>query len=59
MPRHTFDTPADFLDAARKMAESGLPALARLLVEKAAALTSDPVEAERIRSEWLGPNRES
>ncbi|WP_063732168.1 hypothetical protein [Streptomyces sp. RTd22] len=58
MTRRTFDNPADHLDAAREMVESGRPALARLLVEEAAALTSDPVEAERILSEWLGPNRE-
>ncbi|MBP8534359.1 hypothetical protein [Streptomyces sp. MK37H] len=59
MFRRAFDSPADFLDAAREMAESGRPALARLLVEEAAARTSDPAEAERILSDWLGPNRES
>ncbi|MFI0814070.1 hypothetical protein ACH4TX_27925 [Streptomyces sp. NPDC021098] len=58
MARRTFDNPADYLDAAREMAESGRPTLAQLLVEEAAARTGDPVEAERILSDWLGPNRE-
>jgi len=57
MPRRTFEDPADFLDAAREMTESGRPALARLLVEEAAARTTDPVEAERTLDDWLGPNR--
>ncbi|MFD8328811.1 hypothetical protein [Streptomyces lydicus] len=56
MALRNFNRPDDFLDAAREMADSGRPALARLLVEEAANRTSDPREAARIRDEWLGPN---
>ncbi|MFF8915078.1 hypothetical protein ACF08M_17600 [Streptomyces sp. NPDC015032] len=52
----TFNRPADYLDAAREMAETGRPTLARLLVEEAISRTTDPAEADRIRAEWLGPN---
>ncbi|MEW2123119.1 hypothetical protein AB0891_05270 [Streptomyces sp. NPDC007259] len=56
MAMHRFTDVSDFLNAAREMAESGRPALARLLVEEAADRTTDPAEADRIRAEWLGPN---
>ncbi|MCX4449335.1 hypothetical protein [Streptomyces sp. NBC_01789] len=56
MAMHRFTNVSDFLNAAREMAESGRPALARLLVEEAADRTPDPTEADHIRTEWLGPN---
>ncbi|GAA2694437.1 hypothetical protein [Streptomyces lunalinharesii] len=51
-----FNRPTEFLDAAREMAETDRPTLARLLAEEAANRTADPAEADRIRDEWLGPN---
>ncbi|WP_165956241.1 hypothetical protein [Streptomyces hainanensis] len=42
-------TPCEFLDAAREMATTGRPVLARLLAEDAADRTPDPREAARIR----------
>ncbi|MCX5457091.1 MULTISPECIES: hypothetical protein [Streptomyces] len=54
-PRH-FKRPADLLDAAREMADTGRPALARLLAEEAADRTSDPAEAKRILSTFTGPS---
>ncbi|WP_405561350.1 hypothetical protein [Streptomyces sp. NBC_01180] len=56
MSPRPFDSPSDYLNAAREMAETGRPTLARLLAEEAANRTADPVEADRIRAEWLGPN---
>lgn len=52
----TFTRAADFLDAAREMADSGRPALARLLAEEAADRTPDPDAAARIRAEFPGPS---
>ncbi|MGS2587909.1 hypothetical protein [Streptomyces hebeiensis] len=49
-----FNRPADYLDAAREMAETGRPTLARLLAEEAADRTTDPTEAARIRDEFTG-----
>ncbi|MFD6423108.1 hypothetical protein [Streptomyces sp. NPDC060198] len=49
-----FSRPADYLDAAREMADSGRPTLARLLAEEAADRTTDPTEAARIRTEFTG-----
>ncbi|MFD8620341.1 MULTISPECIES: hypothetical protein [unclassified Streptomyces] len=49
-----FNRPADYLDAAREMADSGRPTLARLLAEEAADRTTDPAEATRIRAEFPG-----
>ncbi|MEU9876683.1 hypothetical protein [Streptomyces phaeochromogenes] len=54
MPRFTFDRPADFADAAREMADSGRPTLARLLAEEAADRTPDPDAAARILAEFPG-----
>ncbi|MFE4671554.1 hypothetical protein [Streptomyces sp. NPDC056723] len=54
MPRFTYDRPADYLDAAREMAGSGHPTLARLLAEEAADRTSDLDAAARIRAEFPG-----
>ncbi|MGQ4477609.1 hypothetical protein [Streptomyces sp. SAS_276] len=56
MPR-TFNTTADYLDAAREMARSNRWALARLLAEEAADRTSDPAQAARILAEFPAPNR--
>ncbi|MDT0436913.1 MULTISPECIES: hypothetical protein [Streptomyces] len=50
----TFTTPSDYLDAAREMADTGRPALARLLAEEAADRTPDPKEAARILAGFLG-----
>ncbi|MFD4505116.1 hypothetical protein [Streptomyces sp. NPDC058457] len=52
----TFDRPSDYLDAAREMADSGRPALARLLAEEAADRTPDPTEAARILTDFPGPS---
>ncbi|MEU0647069.1 MULTISPECIES: hypothetical protein [Streptomyces phaeochromogenes group] len=49
-----FTRPSDCLDAAREMADSGRPTLARLLAEEAADRTPDPEEAARIRAEFPG-----
>ncbi|GGS07950.1 hypothetical protein GCM10010269_53810 [Streptomyces humidus] len=55
MPFLTFNTAADYLDAAREMAASGRPALARLLAEEAADRTPDPTEAARILNAFPAP----
>ncbi|MCX5398173.1 hypothetical protein [Streptomyces sp. NBC_00102] len=47
-----FNRPADYLDAAREMAKTGRPTLARLLAEEAADRTADTTEADRIRAEF-------
>ncbi|MEV6739465.1 hypothetical protein AB0N14_22035 [Streptomyces sp. NPDC051104] len=52
MPFFSFNTAADYLDAAREMAASGRTALARLLAEAAAELTPDPAEAARILGDF-------
>ncbi|MFD1663117.1 hypothetical protein ACFSL4_34350 [Streptomyces caeni] len=54
MPLFTFNTAADYLEAAREMAASGRTTLARLLAEAAAELTPDPAEATRILSDFPG-----
>ncbi|MGW2656757.1 hypothetical protein ACWC1D_24255 [Streptomyces sp. NPDC001478] len=54
MTLSTFNRPADYLDAAREMAATGRPTLARLLAEEAADRTTDPAEADRIRAEFPG-----
>ncbi|MFD3312560.1 hypothetical protein [Streptomyces sp. NPDC058694] len=54
MPRFNFDRPADFVDAAREMADSGRPTLARLLAEEAADRTPDPDAAACILAEFPG-----
>jgi len=51
-----FNTIADYLDAARQMAGTGRPALARLLAEEVADRVSDPAEAARILAEFPGGN---
>ncbi|MET7859760.1 hypothetical protein ABZS81_21595 [Streptomyces sp. NPDC005318] len=56
MALFNFNRPADFLNAAREMADSGRPTLARLLAEEAADRTTDPTEAARIRREFTGPS---
>ncbi|MBK3581464.1 MULTISPECIES: hypothetical protein [unclassified Streptomyces] len=53
----TFNTAADYLDAAREMARSSRWALARLLAEEAADRTSDPAQAARILAEFPAPHR--
>ncbi|MEV0908785.1 hypothetical protein [Streptomyces hokutonensis] len=53
----TFNTAADYLDAAREMARSNRWALARLLAEEAADQTLDPAQAARILAEFPAPNR--
>ncbi|MCX5132193.1 hypothetical protein OOK06_08815 [Streptomyces sp. NBC_00340] len=53
MPR-SFDRPADLIDAAREMADSGRPTLARLLAEEAADRTPDVNEATRILADFPG-----
>ncbi|MFF4491271.1 hypothetical protein ACFY0F_33230 [Streptomyces sp. NPDC001544] len=53
MPQ-TFNRAADYLAAAREMADSGRPALARMLAEEAADRTPDPNEAARILDEFPG-----
>ncbi|MEX3102585.1 MULTISPECIES: hypothetical protein [unclassified Streptomyces] len=50
-----FNTPADYLNAAREMADSNRPTLARLLAEAAAELIPDPTEAARILAEFPAP----
>ncbi|MGW7542101.1 hypothetical protein ACWGKQ_13395 [Streptomyces sp. NPDC054770] len=49
-----FNTAADYLEAAREMADTGRPTLARLLAEEAADRTTDPAEASRILNEFTG-----
>ncbi|WP_046506423.1 hypothetical protein [Streptomyces odonnellii] len=50
----SFNRAADYLDAAREMADSGRPTLARLLAEEAADRTGDPGEAARILDSFPG-----
>ncbi|MCH5676914.1 hypothetical protein [Streptomyces gilvus] len=54
MPLFCFNTVADYLEAARQMAATGHPTLARLLAEEAADRTSNPAEAARILNEFPG-----
>ncbi|MFR9794620.1 hypothetical protein ACL02U_01720 [Streptomyces sp. MS06] len=54
MPLLTFNTAADYLDAARQTADSGHTTLARLLAEEAADRTQDPDQAARILREFPG-----
>ncbi|MFB8777110.1 hypothetical protein [Streptomyces broussonetiae] len=54
MALFTFNRAADYLDAAREMADTGRPTLARLLAEEAADRTPDSEEAARIRAEFTG-----
>ena len=54
MSSFTFNRPVDFLDAAREMADSGRPTLARLLAEEAADRTPDPDTAAHILAEFPG-----
>jgi hypothetical protein len=49
-----FNRPSDFVDAAREMADTGRPTLARLLAEEAADRTPDPDAAARILAEFPG-----
>jgi hypothetical protein len=52
----TFNRAADYVEAAREMADAGRPALARLLAEEAADRTPDPQDAARILGEFPGPS---
>jgi hypothetical protein len=52
VPLFSFNSSADYLEAAREMAVSGRTALARLLAEAAAELTPDPAEAARILNDF-------
>ncbi|MER6013709.1 hypothetical protein [Streptomyces bluensis] len=54
MALFTFNRPADYLEAAREMADSGRPTLARLLAEEAADRTAEPEAAARILAEFPG-----
>ncbi|MER6525444.1 hypothetical protein [Streptomyces sp. NPDC001508] len=54
MALFTFNRAADYLDAAREMADSGRPTLARLLAEEAADRTADPQEAACILADFPG-----
>lgn len=54
MAPQTFDTASDFYDAAREMAITGRPTLARLLAEEAANRTPDPEEAAHIVAQFPG-----
>ncbi|MFC8517477.1 hypothetical protein [Streptomyces sp. NPDC057257] len=54
MPLFCFNTVADYLEAARQMAVTGRPTLARLLAEEAADRTADVAEAARILNEFPG-----
>ncbi|GGY57167.1 hypothetical protein GCM10010326_59710 [Streptomyces xanthochromogenes] len=49
-----FNRASDCLDAAREMAKSGRPTLARLLAEEAAARTPDSPDRARLLSEFPG-----
>jgi hypothetical protein len=57
MPQ-TFNTAADFVDAAREMAVSGRQFLAHLLAEEAAARTPDPEQAAKILADFPAPRGE-
>lgn len=50
----TFNRPSDYVGAAREMASSGRPTLARLLAEEAADLTPDSDAKARILAEFPG-----
>ncbi|MEK8171804.1 hypothetical protein NKH77_27885 [Streptomyces sp. M19] len=50
-------TRSELLDAAREMAATGRPTLARLLAEEAANQTADPQEAARILRDFPGSQR--
>ncbi|MGW4924416.1 hypothetical protein [Streptomyces parvulus] len=54
MTSNTFTHATDYLDAARELADSGRPTLARLLAEEASARTSNPADAARILAEFPG-----
>jgi hypothetical protein len=54
MALFNFNRLSDYLDAAREMAGTGRPPLARLLAEEAADRTSDPQEKARILAEFPG-----
>ncbi|WP_121714280.1 hypothetical protein [Streptomyces sp. E5N91] len=54
MTANTFTRAADYLNAAREMADSGRPTLARLLAEEASARTANPEDAARILAEFPG-----
>ncbi|WP_405779879.1 hypothetical protein [Streptomyces sp. NBC_00859] len=56
MALFNFNRAADYLDAAREMADTGRPTLARMLAEEAADRTTDPAEAARIRNQFTGPS---
>ncbi|WP_406394416.1 hypothetical protein [Streptomyces sp. NBC_00887] len=49
-----FNRPADYVAAAREMADAGRPTLARLLAEEAADRTDNPADAARILNEFPG-----
>ncbi|MGW0993632.1 hypothetical protein ACWD5V_10015 [Streptomyces sp. NPDC002523] len=49
-----FNRPSDYLHAAREMADTGRPTLARLLAEEAADRTPNPEEKTRILAEFPG-----
>ncbi|WP_405948000.1 hypothetical protein OG588_16780 [Streptomyces prunicolor] len=51
---HSFDGPSDYVEAAREMAATGRPTLARLLAEEAADRTPDTDRAARILDEFPG-----
>ncbi|WP_320777902.1 hypothetical protein [Streptomyces sp. CRN 30] len=50
----TFNRPSDYVDAAREMAATGHPTLARLLAEEAADRTANPDDKARILAEFPG-----
>ncbi|MGW3187013.1 hypothetical protein ACWDBT_04010 [Streptomyces ardesiacus] len=54
MTVQTFNRPSDYVGAAREMASSGRPTLARLLAEEAADLTPDSDAKARILAEFPG-----
>ncbi|MFJ3663299.1 hypothetical protein ACIPPM_22850 [Streptomyces sp. NPDC090119] len=54
MPLFSFNRSSDYEAAAREMANSGRPTLARLLAEEAADRTPDPKEKARILIQFTG-----
>ncbi|MFI0238220.1 hypothetical protein [Streptomyces sp. NPDC016845] len=54
MPHLDRNTAADYYDAAREMAATGRPTLARLLAEEAADRTADPDQAAEILHDFSG-----
>ncbi|MEU1176729.1 hypothetical protein ABZ464_03595 [Streptomyces sp. NPDC005820] len=54
MSLSSFNRPNDFLEAAREMADTGRPTLARLLAEEAADHTPDPAQKASILAEFPG-----